>query len=185
MLYCCLYCCFCVAVLVVVAGVQSSLLSRCIVVFFSSRCASCSCSCYCCRWCAVSVFFLCRHSSFVIRRSSFVVIRLPPSSLLHITAYCCFVLFRVVSCCFVLFRVVSCCFVLFRVVSCCFVLLLLVTFLSMWLLCLYHLIFVTPNHLAKQIKSLRSTKKFYATSPTLGTSGRRSRTRVAHVPTHF
>ena len=45
--------------------------------------------------------------------------RLPPSSLLHITVYCCFVLF-----------------------SHCFVLLLLFLFLSMWLLCLYHLIYL-------------------------------------------
>ena len=55
---------FCVVVLVVVLA---SLLSRCIVVFFSSccsSCSSCSCCCSCCRLCAVNIFFF-----LVVRRS--------------------------------------------------------------------------------------------------------------------
>ena len=63
-----------VLVALVVAGIQSLLLSHCIVVFFSC-CCSCCCCCYCCRWCAVVVFFF-----VVVRHSSFVVIRLSPSS---------------------------------------------------------------------------------------------------------
>ena len=48
---------FCVVVLVVVLA---SLLSWCIVVFFSlccSSCSSCSCCCSCCRLCAINIFF--------------------------------------------------------------------------------------------------------------------------------
>ena len=95
---------FGVVVHVVVTGVQWSLLSRCIVVFFSSCCSSCSCCCYCCRLCAVNVFF------FVgVPRPSLVVSRHPlaPSCCYHVVLL--FRLFRFVSCCFTLFRVVSHC----------------------------------------------------------------------------
>ena len=90
---------FCVVVLVLVAlvvvtGVQLSLLSRCIVVFFSS--CRCSCCCYCCWWCAVIVFFffvvvvvvVCRH----------LLATVIPFLLLSrcIVVLCCFALFRIV-----------------------------------------------------------------------------------------
>ena len=82
-----------VLVALVVASIQSLLLSHCIVVILCVCCCSCSCCChcYCSRWCAVVVFFV------IIRRLSFVVIRLSPSS-----PSCCYhgvLLFRVVSRC--------------------------------------------------------------------------------------
>ena len=119
-------------------GIQSSLQSRCIVVFafFSCCCCcccSCSCCCYCCRWCAVIVFFLCRRPLFVVRHHRLASIL--PFSLLSqcIVVSCCFVLFRVVSHCFALFRVVA---VLVLVVVV-FVYLLLIFFLPFRQFCFF------------------------------------------------
>ena len=77
---------FCIVVLVVVAGVQLSLLSRCIVVLFSS---CCSCCCFCCWWCPVIVVFF------------FVVVHRSLSSACHHSPLlgCCFALHCIVSHC--------------------------------------------------------------------------------------
>ena len=85
---------FCVAVLVVVAGPQSSLQSRCIVaLLFSCGCSCCcSCSCYCCRWCAVIIFF------FVVDR------RHPLATVIPLLISRCIV----VSCCFALLFLSMC-----------------------------------------------------------------------------
>ena len=86
---------FCIVVLVVVTGIQLSLLSCCIVVLLSS---CCSCCCYCRRWYAVIIVFF---FVVVVRRSSSTCHR--PPLLVAITVYCCFTLLRIVShCC-------SCC----------------------------------------------------------------------------
>ena len=93
MLYCCAVFLFYIVAVVlvlvsalVVAGVQSFLLSHCIVVLFSLCCCSCSSFCYCCHWHAVIFFFIvivlhchchpCHH----------------PSLLVAIMVYCCFAL---------------------------------------------------------------------------------------------
>ena len=74
-------------------GIQLSLLSWCIVVFFSLCCSSCSCCCSCCRLCAINIFFF-----LVIRHSS------SSTCLFFLQSQCIVVLF--VSHCVILCRIV-------------------------------------------------------------------------------